>query len=46
MPRSVTTLVDQIIDAHPQVHGAGEITDLETIAATCVNGKSIECAAS
>lgn len=34
MPRSGTTLVDQIIDAHPQVHGAGEITDLETIVST------------
>ena len=34
MPRSGTTLVDQILDAHPQVHGAGEITDLETIVST------------
>lgn len=34
MPRSGTTLIDQIIDAHPQVHGAGEIKDLETIVST------------
>ena len=28
MPRSGTTLVEQIIDAHPDAHGAGEIEDL------------------
>ncbi len=28
MPRSGTTLVEQILDSHPQVHGAGEINDL------------------
>ncbi|MHC4769614.1 MAG: tetratricopeptide repeat-containing sulfotransferase family protein [Planctomycetota bacterium] len=33
MPRSGTTLVEQIIDAHPQACGAGELQDLETIAA-------------
>jgi tetratricopeptide (TPR) repeat protein len=32
MPRSGTTLVEQIIDRHPQAFGAGEITDLEAIA--------------
>ncbi|MHC4217847.1 MAG: tetratricopeptide repeat-containing sulfotransferase family protein [Planctomycetota bacterium] len=31
MPRSGTTLVEQIIDAHPDAHGAGEIEDLETM---------------
>jgi len=31
MPRSGTTLVEQIIDAHPDAHGAGEIDDLEKI---------------
>lgn len=30
MPRSGTTLVEQIISAHPAVHGAGEIPVLET----------------
>ncbi|MHC5007387.1 MAG: tetratricopeptide repeat-containing sulfotransferase family protein, partial [Planctomycetota bacterium] len=33
MPRSGTTLVEQIIDAHPQACGGGELQDLETIAA-------------
>ena len=28
MPRSGTTLVEQILDSHPRVHGAGEINDL------------------
>jgi tetratricopeptide (TPR) repeat protein len=33
MPRSGTTLAEQIIDAHPDAHGAGEIEDLEQFAA-------------
>ncbi|MHC4766775.1 MAG: tetratricopeptide repeat-containing sulfotransferase family protein [Planctomycetota bacterium] len=32
MPRSGTTLVEQIIDAHPLAHGAGELNDLEAMA--------------
>ncbi len=31
MPRSGTTLVEQIIDAHPAAHGAGELTILPDI---------------
>jgi tetratricopeptide (TPR) repeat protein len=31
MPRSGTTLTEQIIASHPQVHGAGELGDLMTI---------------
>jgi tetratricopeptide (TPR) repeat protein len=31
MPRSGTTLIEQIIDAHPQAVGVGEITALEDI---------------
>jgi len=31
MPRSGTTLVEQILASHPQVHGAGELTDLTEI---------------
>ncbi len=31
MPRSGTTLVEQILSSHPAVYGAGEITDLWTI---------------
>jgi tetratricopeptide (TPR) repeat protein len=33
MPRSGTTLVEQIIDAHPQAFGAGEIQDFDAIVA-------------
>ncbi len=31
MPRSGTTLTEQIIASHPDVHGAGELPDLTTI---------------
>ncbi len=31
MPRAGTTLLEQIIDAHPAAHGAGEIEDLPEI---------------
>ena len=34
MPRSGTTLVEQILASHPQVHGAGELPDIGTIAST------------
>jgi tetratricopeptide (TPR) repeat protein len=33
MPRSGTTLVEQVIDAHPAAIGVGEITEIESIAA-------------
>ena len=33
MPRSGTTLVEQIIDAHPNAHGAGEVREIEEAAA-------------
>ncbi len=32
MPRSGTTLVEQILSSHPLVHGAGELNDLHEIA--------------
>ena len=32
MPRSGTTLTEQIIDAHPRAHGAGELPDLAQLA--------------
>jgi tetratricopeptide (TPR) repeat protein len=36
MPRSGTTLIEQILASHPQVFGAGELRDLgEMIAANC-----------
>ena len=34
MPRSGTTLTEQIIASHPQVYGAGELRDLKDIAAS------------
>ena len=34
MPRSGTTLVEQILASHPQVHGAGELSVLENILST------------
>ncbi len=33
LPRCGSTLVEQILDAHPQAHGAGEITDVEDLIA-------------
>jgi hypothetical protein len=38
MPRSGTTLTEQIIASHPDVHGAGELPDLMTIAQRDVAG--------
>jgi pentatricopeptide repeat protein len=32
MPRSGTTLIEQILASHPQVHGAGELPDLSAVA--------------
>ena len=29
MPRSGTSLIEQILASHPDVHGAGEINDLD-----------------
>ena len=31
MPRSGTSLVEQILASHPLIHGAGELTDLEAV---------------
>lgn len=38
MPRSGTTLTEQIIASHPDVHGAGELPDLLSIAQRTVAG--------
>ena len=32
MPRSGTTLIEQILDSHPQVYGCGELPDIELLA--------------
>jgi tetratricopeptide (TPR) repeat protein len=31
MPRSGTSLIEQILSTHPDIHGAGELSDLESI---------------
>lgn len=36
LPRSGTTLTEQILSSHPSLHGAGELADLSRIAARCV----------
>jgi tetratricopeptide (TPR) repeat protein len=50
MPRSGTTLTEQILAAHPQVHGAGELPTLQRVVelAPAMTGKAApwpECAA-
>lgn len=37
MPRSGTSLVEQILDSHPAITGAGELTDIETISVELAN---------
>ncbi|HWC62384.1 MAG TPA: sulfotransferase [Rhizomicrobium sp.] len=37
MPRSGTTLIEQIISSHPQVRGAGEVQDLENATRILIN---------
>jgi tetratricopeptide (TPR) repeat protein len=41
LPRSGTTLTEQILAAHPLMHGAGELPDLARIAAHCA-GDGVE----
>jgi tetratricopeptide (TPR) repeat protein len=41
MPRSGTTLVEQIIASHPVVHGAGELPDLMEIATGVIAGPEL-----
>lgn len=50
LPRSGSTLVEQILHAHPSVHGAGEIRDLgtalrETLGPAGITAPIPECAA-
>jgi tetratricopeptide (TPR) repeat protein len=37
MPRSGSTLIEQILGSHPQIHGAGELTALDTAASSAFN---------
>ena len=48
MPRSGTTLVEQIVASHPRVFGAGELLDLEKeVARACASvGRFPDCVAS
>lgn len=41
MPRSGTTLVEQILAAHPQVHGCGELTGIVAIAQEAFEGTGL-----
>lgn len=36
MPRSSTSLVEQILASHPQIYGAGELNDIKSLAGTLV----------
>ena len=44
MPRSGSTLIEQILASHPQIHGAGELTDFETAASSVFHagGRAVE----
>jgi len=37
MPRSGSTLIEQILASHPQIHGAGELQDLEIATGTVLS---------
>ncbi|MGH7964622.1 MAG: tetratricopeptide repeat protein, partial [Candidatus Binatia bacterium] len=39
LPRSGTTLTEQLLSAHPLLHGAGELPDLSRLASRSVEGK-------
>ncbi|GGA44281.1 sulfotransferase [Dyella nitratireducens] len=38
MPRSGTSLIEQILSTHPDIHGAGELPDLESIVFALATG--------
>jgi len=42
LPRSGTTLTEQILAAHPQLHGAGELPDLSRLAALSLSDNGDE----
>jgi tetratricopeptide (TPR) repeat protein len=41
LPRSGTTLTEQILSAHPLLHGAGELRDLAGLAAQSLEGRGV-----
>jgi tetratricopeptide (TPR) repeat protein len=44
MPRSGSSLIEQILASHPQIHGAGELTDFEEAAGSVfrTGGRTVE----
>lgn len=42
MPRSGTTLIEQILSSHRQIYGAGELQNLEQLLTTCSTGKKFQ----
>jgi hypothetical protein len=42
MPRSGSTLVEQILSSHSQVHGSGELLHMNSVAALLDDGKTVE----
>jgi tetratricopeptide (TPR) repeat protein len=45
MPRSGSSLIEQILASHPQIHGAGELTDLETAMRNILGAPYPQCVA-
>ncbi|MFN2365705.1 MAG: tetratricopeptide repeat protein, partial [Desulfurivibrionaceae bacterium] len=41
MPRSGTSLAEQILASHPEVHGAGELEDFQQVALKLTGGRSL-----
>jgi tetratricopeptide (TPR) repeat protein len=44
MPRSGTTLTESILNAHPQVFGAGELNDMQALFGAQANGQRLDMA--
>jgi len=42
MPRSGTSLLEQILSTYPGVHGAGELSDMSEVVTTAMPGESFE----
>ena len=42
MPRSGTSLVEQILSSHPDVYGAGELTDIKSLASTLFTSSGVQ----
>lgn len=42
MPRSGTSLVEQILSSHPQIYGAGELSELQEISTSLEAGRRVD----